>query len=140
MPYSIRALLESWQSQKVGKRKKKIWKSIPLCIMWPIWLGRNSRCFEDKSSHISVVKNRCLQNLYFRCSLYLSVPSWYLFQSILTYLIKNNCISKKVHASNIKDKIRGGHLRWYGHIQCRPADAPVPRCEAMVSEDVKGAR
>lgn len=68
IPNSVRSLLESWQGQSVGKRNKKMWMTIPLCIMWTIWLERNKRCFEDQRTQIRTLKNNCLQNLYFWCT------------------------------------------------------------------------
>lgn len=40
--------------------------SMPLCISWIIWIEKNRRCSEDKKEMLSVVKYRCMQNLYYR--------------------------------------------------------------------------
>ena len=29
----------------MGKKRKKIWKSIPLCIFWTVWKERNKLAF-----------------------------------------------------------------------------------------------
>lgn len=51
----VKSLLLSWQGQKVGSRSKLIWKTIPLYVMWNIWLERNKRCFQGEK-HVSFVK------------------------------------------------------------------------------------
>ncbi|KAG5617585.1 hypothetical protein H5410_017409 [Solanum commersonii] len=50
---------DNWHAQRVPSRLKQIWKTIPLCISWTIWLERNKALFEGHRDHISRVKNKC---------------------------------------------------------------------------------
>lgn len=49
--------------------------------------------------------------------------------------IKNDYIRQKVQVARIEDKMH--RLRWFEHVLCWPINAPVRRCEIMVSEGVK---
>lgn len=51
MPENFRGLLGCWKSIYVGKCKKKIWITIPVCIAWTIWRERNRRCFNGLKEH-----------------------------------------------------------------------------------------
>ncbi|KAJ9703718.1 hypothetical protein PVL29_005138 [Vitis rotundifolia] len=45
-PESVKEVLFSWKGSFVGKKKKKkVWKSIPLYIFWTIWKERNRLAF-----------------------------------------------------------------------------------------------
>ena len=44
-PSTVKEVLISWRDPFVGKKKKKIWKSIPLCIFWTVWKERNRLAF-----------------------------------------------------------------------------------------------
>lgn len=46
--HRINSLLEVWQAQRVKGRAKQIWRTIPICIFWTVWLERNKTCFEGK--------------------------------------------------------------------------------------------
>ena len=39
--------------------------------------------------------------------------------------IRNEVIRSKVGVALIEDKVRQGRLRWFGHVQRRPLEAPV---------------
>ena len=43
-PETVKEVLTSWRGPFVGKKRKKIWKSIPLCIFWTVWKERNRLC------------------------------------------------------------------------------------------------
>jgi hypothetical protein len=46
MPRSAKELFASWWTS--GRtRSIVVWKMVPHCIMWCIWMERNNRCFED---------------------------------------------------------------------------------------------
>ena len=49
----------------MGKKRKKIWKSISLCIFWTVWKERNMLAFRGGSLAIQTLKNS------FVCSLFL---------------------------------------------------------------------
>ncbi|CAL5439689.1 unnamed protein product [Camellia sinensis] len=53
--------------------------------------------------------------------------------------IRNECIREWVGVAPIEDKLRENRLRWFGHIQRRPTDAVVKRCDAVtVDGSVRG--
>ncbi|RVW72100.1 Rhodanese-like domain-containing protein 8, chloroplastic [Vitis vinifera] len=41
LPETVKEALTSWRGSFVGKKRKQIWKSIPLCIFWTVWKERN---------------------------------------------------------------------------------------------------
>ncbi|RVW52750.1 putative ribonuclease H protein [Vitis vinifera] len=45
-PETVKETLTSWRGPFVGKKRKKIWKSIPSCIFWTIWKERNRLAFK----------------------------------------------------------------------------------------------
>lgn len=47
MPRTIKQLQQCWTGKGIGKRKRKIWETLPECIWWVIWKERNQRCFES---------------------------------------------------------------------------------------------
>ena len=46
--YSIREVLLRWLGSCVGKKRKKVWLAVPLCLFWIVWKERNSRAFENE--------------------------------------------------------------------------------------------
>ncbi|KAF5463697.1 hypothetical protein F2P56_013842 [Juglans regia] len=48
MPREVVDLLVGWKGVKGCKKAMSVWKMIPPCLMWCIWLERNGRCFEDR--------------------------------------------------------------------------------------------
>ena len=42
---TVKEVLFSWRGSFVGKKRKKIWKSIPLYIFWTVWKERNRLAF-----------------------------------------------------------------------------------------------
>ena len=44
-PKTVKDVLTCWRGLFVGKKRKKIWKSIPLCIFWTIWKERDRLAF-----------------------------------------------------------------------------------------------
>ncbi|CAL5326839.1 unnamed protein product [Camellia sinensis] len=53
--------------------------------------------------------------------------------------IRNECIWEWVGVAPIEDKLRENRLRWFGHIQRRPIEAVVKRCDAVtVDGSVRG--
>lgn len=68
MPQTVRSLLEEWQVQNVPRKLKRIWRTIPLCILWSLWLERNNACINGHRNRISRIKNKCIHNLYYWCN------------------------------------------------------------------------
>ncbi|KAM1790899.1 hypothetical protein ACFX12_034922 [Malus domestica] len=52
--------------------------------------------------------------------------------------IRNEDIRGKVGVAEIEGKLRENRLRWFGHVQRRPTDAPVRRCDHRT--EVQGRR
>ena len=53
--------------------------------------------------------------------------------------IRNENILSKVRVSAIENKMRKNRLRWFGHVQRRPEDAPVRRSDMLdVGELIRG--
>ena len=44
-PETVKEVLIRWRGPFVGKKRKKIWKFIPLCIFWTVWKERNMLAF-----------------------------------------------------------------------------------------------
>ena len=64
-PEKVKEALFCWRGPFVGKKRKKIWKSISLCIFWTVWKERNMLAFRGGSLAIQTLKNS------FVCSLFL---------------------------------------------------------------------
>ena len=45
-PNSVKEVLSSWKGSFVGRKRKEVWKSIPLFIFWTIWKERNMLAFK----------------------------------------------------------------------------------------------
>ena len=54
--------------------------------------------------------------------------------------MRNKDIRTKIDAVSIKEKMRENRLRWRGHVQHRPTDAPVRRVERIKLGQVKRAQ
>ena len=48
----------------MGKKRKKIWKFIPLCIFWMVWKERNRLAFRGGSLAVQKLKNSFVCNLW----------------------------------------------------------------------------
>ena len=44
-PETVKEVLVSWRGSFVGKKRKKTWDVIPLCIFWTVWKERNRLFF-----------------------------------------------------------------------------------------------
>ena len=60
----VREALLGWFGPCVGKERKKVWLSAPLCLFWIIWKERNSRAFENEEQSIHGCKSFFLCNLW----------------------------------------------------------------------------
>ena len=54
--------------------------------------------------------------------------------------IRNEVIRSKVGVAPIEDKVREGRLRWYGHVQRRPLEAPVRAWEDILIPNTRRGR
>ena len=77
-PKTVKEVLTSWKGPFVGKRRKKVWKSIPLCIFWTVWKERNRLAFRGGVLNIQKLKNFFVCNLWSWAKLYLGEESLFL--------------------------------------------------------------
>ena len=59
-PETVKEVLISWRGSFVGKKRKKIWDSIPLCIFWTVWKEMNRLAFRGGVEYSEVKKKFCL--------------------------------------------------------------------------------
>jgi hypothetical protein len=64
MPSSVLDLLSSWGILLGRGPAMRIWKQVPLCVLWGLWRERNSRLFEDVKITIGVLCRNVLNMLY----------------------------------------------------------------------------
>ena len=69
-PERVKEALFCWQGSFVGKKRKKLWKSIPLCIFWTVWKERNRLAFRGGFLAIQTLKNSFVCNLWSWAKLY----------------------------------------------------------------------
>ena len=50
--------------------------------------------------------------------------------------VRNEDIQKMVGVAPIQDKLRENRLRWFGHVQRRPTETVVRRCDPGVAEGI----
>ena len=55
----------------MGRKRKKIWNSIPLCIFWTVWKECNRIAFREGSLAIHRLKNSFVYNMWRWNRLYL---------------------------------------------------------------------
>ena len=70
-PETVKGVLTSWRGPFVGKKRKKIWKSIPLCIFWTVWKERNRLAFRGGELNIQKLKNSFVCSLWSWARLYI---------------------------------------------------------------------
>ena len=56
--------LVGWLGPCVGKERKKVWFSAPLCLFWIVWKEINSKVFENEEQSIHGCKSVLLCNLW----------------------------------------------------------------------------
>ena len=76
LPETVKEALISWRGSFVGKKRKKIWKSIPLCIFWTVWKERNRLAFRGGALNIQKLKNSFVCNLWNWAKVYLGEESF----------------------------------------------------------------
>ncbi|KAJ9705958.1 hypothetical protein PVL29_003867 [Vitis rotundifolia] len=63
-PETVKEVLWSWRGSFVGRKRKRIWNSIPLCIFWTVWKERNRLAFRGGHLDIQKLKNSFVCNLW----------------------------------------------------------------------------
>ena len=56
LPSSVKETLTSWHRSFVGRKGKKVWRAVPLCLFWTIWKEMNSKVFENNKHFIHRIK------------------------------------------------------------------------------------
>ena len=74
-PETVKEMLLSWRGPFVGKKRKKIWNSIPLCIFWTVWRERNRLAFRRGFLAIQKLKNSFVCNLWSWARVYMEEES-----------------------------------------------------------------
>ena len=74
-PETDKEVLFGWRGPFVGKKRKKIWNSIPLCIFWMVWKERNKLAFRGDSLAIQKLKNSFVYNLWSWARVYMREES-----------------------------------------------------------------
>ncbi|KAJ9699196.1 hypothetical protein PVL29_008009 [Vitis rotundifolia] len=74
-PNSVKEVIISWKGSFVGKKRRKIWRSIPLYIFWMVWMERNRLAFRGGMLAIQKLKNSFVCNLWGCAKLYSGVES-----------------------------------------------------------------
>ncbi|KAJ9708505.1 hypothetical protein PVL29_000510 [Vitis rotundifolia] len=70
-PLTVKEVLFSWRGAFVGKKREKLWKSIPLFILWAVWKERNRLAFKGGEFAIQKFKHSFVCNLWGWAKLYM---------------------------------------------------------------------
>ncbi|RVW52364.1 hypothetical protein CK203_072021 [Vitis vinifera] len=57
LPFSVRYTFSGWCGFNLGKKRRKVWKTTPLCIFWVVWKERNRIAFDNEKLSIHRLKN-----------------------------------------------------------------------------------
>ncbi|RVX06988.1 LINE-1 retrotransposable element ORF2 protein [Vitis vinifera] len=71
----VKDMLVSWRGPFVGRKRKRIWTSIQLCIFWTVWKERNRLAFRGGSLAIQKLKNSFVCNLWSWARVYMGEES-----------------------------------------------------------------
>ena len=80
-PETVKEVLFSWRGPSAGKKRKKIWNSIPLCIFLTVWKERNRLAFRGRGGggggalDIQKLKNSFVCNLWSWARVYIEEES-----------------------------------------------------------------
>ena len=69
-PETIKEVIISWKDSFVGKKRKRIWRSIPLFIFWTVWKERNRLAFRGGELAIQKIKYSFVYNMWGWAKLY----------------------------------------------------------------------
>ena len=84
-PLTVRQSLLAWQSDSVGKKRKRVWLATPLCLFWTLWNERNRATFENETPSPLRMKSSFLFTLWLWAKLY-SVDNLNSLVEFLTWL------------------------------------------------------
>ena len=72
VPSSVRETLLSWNESFMGKKRKKVWRTDPLCIFWTVWKARNIIAFGDDVLSIQRLKGSFVYLLWLETKLFIN--------------------------------------------------------------------
>lgn len=78
MPQKIMFTGKLPKPKRLKKYETQIWKTIPICILWTTWLGKNGACFGRNNVIYLEWKNQCLDNVFLHNSGVLEIMDQYL--------------------------------------------------------------
>ena len=64
-PFSVRKVLLAWQGRKVGKKRKKVWRAVPLSLFWAVWCERNRVVFDNETFSMYRLKNSFICSFWY---------------------------------------------------------------------------
>ena len=74
-PETVKEVLFYCRGPFVGKKRKKMWNSIPLYIFWTVWKERNKLAFRGDSLAIQTLKNSYVCSLWSWVRVYMGEES-----------------------------------------------------------------
>ena len=63
-PETVKEVIISWKGSFVGKKRKRIWRSIPPFIFWTVWKERNRLAFRGGELAIQKIKYSFVCNMW----------------------------------------------------------------------------
>jgi hypothetical protein len=85
MPSSVVDLLSGWGTLLGRGPVFRIWKQVPLCVLWGLWGERNSTLFEDVEVSVGALCRKVLNMLYLWVTAH--SPGSLLFADFLLFLV-----------------------------------------------------
>ena len=70
-PLSMKEMLEKWFTLPLGKKDSKLWRVVPVCLLWVIWKERNKIIFEDVAFSLDRIKSSFCNSLFSWACVYL---------------------------------------------------------------------
>ena len=59
-PFLVKDLLRGWLHLPMRKKDAKLWRAVPLCLLWAIWKERKRVVFDDEAFSKSRLKSSFL--------------------------------------------------------------------------------
>jgi hypothetical protein len=89
MPRSVLDLLSGWGTLLGRGPVNRVWKQVPLCVLWGLWREKNSRLFEDVEVPVGVLCRNMLNMLYLWVSVHspgsMSFADFLLYCSFISF-------------------------------------------------------
>ncbi|KAG2724440.1 hypothetical protein I3760_01G016600 [Carya illinoinensis] len=76
MPKDVVDLMVGWKGLKGCKKAASVWKMIPPCLMWCLWIERNRRCFDDKERTLEDLRVFFMGTLGYWAKVYVMVDNF----------------------------------------------------------------